>query len=322
MNAKLHSTTQIHGIDKPVSALALGTASFRSTDKERWFALLDRFWRAGGTVLDSGRSYGDSEAVIGEWLETRHARDDVLLVTKCAHGDAILPAEDFEGVVTRELSESLDNLRTDHIDIYMLHRDNPVVPVGRIVERLNREVERGRVRALGASNWTYARVDSANEYATQHSLQGFAVVSNNLSLATPTGPFYPGLVSTDPAGEQWHEATGTLLLSWSAQARGFFTGQYAAAVREQTGDTFASRMAEVYATPDNLERLRRAQVLGQRLGGYSAVQIALTWLLHKPFPLVPVVGPRTPAELTSCVDAISVPLTGAECAWLNLEPGP
>jgi aryl-alcohol dehydrogenase-like predicted oxidoreductase len=228
--------------------------------------------------------------------------------------------------VTRELDESLETLRTDHIDLYMLHRDNPAVPVGRIVERMNRELERGTVSALGASNWTYARVDEANAYATQHGLHGFAAVSNNLSLAVPAAPFYPNLVSTDPAGERWHEATATPLLSWSSQARGFFTGRDEAAMQAAvqggaiaTEDAFTKRMVEVYGTPDNLERLRRARELGAALGGVSAIQIALAWLLHKPFPLLPVVGPRTPAELSLCVDACSIQLPPAQCAWLNLE---
>jgi aryl-alcohol dehydrogenase-like predicted oxidoreductase len=237
MSTKLGSKPLIPGVDKPASILALGTASFRRAEAERCHRLLDGFHRRGGTVVDSGHAYGDSEAVIGEWLEKSQARKDLILVTKCAHGaDAILPAEDFEGVVTRELEESLTRLRTETIDLYMLHRDNPAVPVGRIVERLNLEVERGRVRALGASNWTYARVDEANAYAAQHGLQGFALVSNNLSLAVPTGPFYPRLVSTDPAGERWHTATGTPLLSWSAQARGFFTGRYTPAMQKQMSD--------------------------------------------------------------------------------------
>jgi aryl-alcohol dehydrogenase-like predicted oxidoreductase len=323
MDARLHSKPLIRGVDKPISALALGTAFFRQADRQTWFDLLDEFQQLGGTMVDSGRAYGDSEAVIGEWLETRRARAEMVLVTKCAHGqDAILPAKDFEQVVTRELETSLECLRTEYVDLYMLHRDNPAVPVGRIVERLNQEVERGRVRALGASNWTYERVNDANEYATQHGLEGFAVVSNNLSLAVPTGPFYPGLVSTDAAGEQWHTTTGTPLLSWSSQARGFFTGRYADAMQRGTSDgadVFTVKMVETYGTAENLERLRRAQELGARLSGYSAVQIALAWLLHKPFTLIPVVGPRTCAELTSCVEATSIELTRAQCAWVNLE---
>ena len=323
VSTKLDSRPLIPGMAKPVSALALGTAYYCRADKQTWLDLLDGFWQSGGTIVDSGRHYGDSEIVIGEWLETRQVREHVVLVTKCAHGEnAIMPADDFEAVVTRELDQSLELLRTDYIDLYMLHRDNPAVPVGRIVERLNRELARGHVHALGASNWTYARVDEANAYARQHGLEGFAVVSNNLSLAAPTCPYYPRLVSTDPTGERWHERTGTPLLSWSSQARGFFTGRYTDAMQGGTvddADATTRRMVEVYGTKENLERLRRAQELGEELGGYTSIQVALSWLLHKPFPLIPIVGPRNRAELASCVDATTIELTQAQCVWLNSE---
>ncbi len=78
-------------------------------------------------------------------------------------------------------------------------------------------------------------------------------------------------------------------------------------------------MVEVYGTDDNLERLRRAQELGETKGGYSAIQIALAWLLHKALPLVPIVGARNQRELASCFQAVSIQLSPQEAAWLNLE---
>jgi aryl-alcohol dehydrogenase-like predicted oxidoreductase len=273
----MQSKPLVPGLDKPVSQLALGTAFYGFEEKERWFALLDEFLRSGGTLLDTGRHYGASEGVLGQWMAARGTRERVVLATKCGHGDCELPAEDFEGMVATELAESLELLGTDHVDLYMLHRDNPAVPVARIMDRLNLEIDRGRVRTLGASNWTCARVDEANQYARQHGLTGFAVVSNNVSLAVPAQPFYRGLVSLDNAAEHWHERTGIPLTVWSPQARGFFTGKYAPEMRQRPGslDTdFDRRMLEVYGTEDNFERLRRAQELGRSKGGYSAVQVA------------------------------------------------
>ena len=329
MNIELTSKHTLPGIDVPLSNLALGTAWFSLANVEPCFGLLDEFLRLGGTLIDSARSYGDSEAVLGQWLASRGTREQIVLLTKCAHGDAILPAADYEETVTREMSQSRATLGVDRIDLYLLHRDNPAVPVSRIVERLNREVEAGRARALCASNWSTARVDEANAYAAQHGLHGFRLVSNNLSLAVPRAPFYPRLVSTGAAGEAWHAATGLPLLSWSSQARGFFTGQTEPAMRaalqgqsieDQDGHT--RRMVEVYGAPENLERLARARALGRELGGYSAVQVALAWLLHKPFSLIPVIAPRTVAELHSCVEATAIHLTAGQCAWLNLEAAP
>jgi len=285
----------------------------------KWFAMLDQFLAAGGTLFDTSRIYGDgeSEAVLGAWLRERQVREQVVITTKCGHGGAlgILPDQGFEAMVTEEVAKSLATLDTDYIDLLLLHRDNPVVPVARIVDRLNQELENGAIRAFGASNWGYERVEEANVYATRHGLYGFTVVSNHLSLAEPREPFYPRLVTVDGAGELWHERTRVPLLSWSAQARGFFTGRYQPGLVAED-DTFSKRMLEVYATPVNLERLRRAKDLGRRRGSYTATQVALAWLLHKPYPLVPVIGPRTLAELDDCLAAAQLKLTPAECAWL------
>ena len=78
-------------------------------------------------------------------------------------------------------------------------------------------------------------------------------------------------------------------------------------------------MLKVYGTKENFQRLARSKELGEKKGGYTAVEVALAWLLHKPFPIVPIVGPRTPAELASCVKATSLSLTESEIKWLNLD---
>lgn len=322
MPLALKQAALVPDLGKPFSALALGTAFYRLEHKRQCFEILDEYLRLGGRVVDSARTYGESESVIGEWMGSRGTREQVIVITKCAHGNGQIPASNFEEVVSEELRSSVEQLRTDYVDLLMLHRDDPGMPVSRIMNRLHREIESGRVRALGASNWTYPRVDEANTYAREHGISRFAVVSNNLSLAVPAAPFYPGLVSVDRAGEQWHQATGIPLLAWSSQARGFFSGRYAPELRDRChslDDAFTKRMIEVYGTDDNFERLRRSRQLGERKGGYSPVQVALAWLLHKPFPLVAIVGPRTPEEVRSCVEATALRLTQEEIRWVNLE---
>lgn len=296
----------------------------RLVESAKWFAMMDQFMSAGGTLFDTSRIYGDgeSEAVLGAWLRARRVREQVVITTKCCHGGAlgILPDQGFEATVTEDVARSLATIGTEYIDLLLLHRDNPAVPVGRIIDRLNEELDNGTIRAFGASNWSYERVQEANAYAVQHAKLGFPVVSNHLSLAQAREPFYPRLVTVDSAGEQWHQRTRVPLLSWSAQARGFFTGRYQPGLVAK-GDSFGKRMLEVYASPLNLERLRRASELGQQRGGYTATQVALAWLLHKPYPLVPVIGPRTPDELVDCLDASQLKLTPAECDWLAGLPG-
>ncbi len=328
----------IQGLKKPISRLAQGTAFFTRGKTGELFTLLDAFMAGGGTLIDSGRNYGDSETVLGLWMDARGSRERVTLITKCAHGEGVIPQEGYANLVRDELTTSLRELKTDHVDIFFVHRDNQEMPVWDILGPLNEEVAKGRVRVLGASNWEYRRLTEANDFAHKRGLKGFAVVSNHITLAMPAAAFYPGLISTDRQGEQWHQATGIPLVPWSSQARGFYTGIYTRAMRDNperflpadetvrqvnawgvSENAFARRMLTLYGTDENLERLARAQTLGAEKGGYTAVEVALAWLLHKPFPLVPVVGPRTPVELASCLKAASLVLTETELRWLNLE---
>ncbi len=323
MSGQLDGGPALPGISKPISRLALGTAFYRLESRPKWFEIMDDFVSAGGTLIDTARGYGESEEVIGEWLASRKARERVVLITKCGDGPGgLLPAENFSDVVTEELGRSLECLRTDYVDLFMLHRDNPSIPVEVVMDRLNTEIERGSVYAIAPSNWSYSRVTTANEYAEKNGTRGFAAVSNNLSLAMPSGPFWPGVLSTDKSGERWHQETRIPLIAWSAQARGFFGGRFSRSLLDQIGsieDGFTRRMLEVYGTDENYEKLRRARELGEDKGGYSATQVALAWLLHKPFAVVPVVGPHTRDELSSCIEALSLELTEAELSWLDAK---
>ena len=313
----------IEGINKRLSRPALGTAFYRLESRDTWFGILDDFLEQGGTVIDTGRRYGESEEVVGLWMESRGVRDRMVVSTKGGHGDFHgLGRNEFTVTIEAELTTSLERLGTEQVDLYMLHRDSPTVPVAEIMDCLNAQLNRGRIGALGASNWEYDRVVEANQYACDHNLKGFSVVSNSIALAMPTEPFLSGLVYARKADERWHQQTGVPLIVWSSQARGFFTGRFTPEMRTaatNVQDAFTARMVEVYGTDDNFERLRRAAELGETKGGYSATQIALAWLLHKPFPLLPIVGPHNRAELKSCFQAVSVQMTRQEAQWLNLE---
>ncbi|MBT4823445.1 MAG: aldo/keto reductase, partial [Lentisphaerae bacterium] len=291
--------------------------------KDQWFGILDAFLAAGGTLIDTGRIYGSSELVLGEWMQTRGVRDRVIVITKGGHGgEGALPASGLKELVATELTESLERLQTDRVDLYMLHRDNPDVPVEVIMDCLSSERSRGRICAYGVSNWTYDRVTVANAWARANGAPELAAVSNNISLAASAAPFYPGLVSVEATGQAWHVRTGTPLVAWSSQARGFFTGRYRPDMRDDvaaTGDFFTKRMVEVYGSDANFERLRRATELGEREGGHSAVEIALAWVLHQPLPVIPIVGPHTVAELASCAGASSIALSAADVQHLDLR---
>ena len=310
------------GLEKVVSSMALGTAWYSHREDETCRMLLDDFISTGGTIIDTARNYGESEEVIGAWLSDSGARDEVAIVTKggLSQADGTRLAEKgLDEKVEYDISVSLDKLGTDYIDLFFLHRDTITIPVEEVIDCLNDQLDMGNIRAFGGSNWEPQRIDEANEYARENGLTGFSAISNNVSLAVPTGPFYPGLVSMGKDGEEWLGRTGIPIFSWSSQARGFFTGKY---LSDMGDDPFVENMVRVYGTEENRARLDRASELGKDKGGFSAVQIALAWVLHRPYPIVPIVGPRSREELGSCVRALDIVLDESESRWLDLGHRP
>lgn len=303
---------QIKGLDKPVSKLVMGSDFFRLDNAHEVSEILHHYLAIGGNAIDSAHIYcgGQSEQALGIWLEETGKREEMVLFTKGAHHDQNGPRVNAEAI-RHDLMTSLERMRTDYIDLYGLHRDDPAIPVGVIVEALNEHLEAGRIRAIGGSNWTHQRIQEANDYAAKHGLVGFSFSSPNLSLAKPNEPFWPGCVSADAEALRWYEEQQFPLLSWSSQARGFFTGRFSPEIRDNAD------LVRVFYNDENWTRLQRAQQLAQEKG-VSAIQIALAYVLSQPFPACALIGPRTEAEMVSCRDGAELVLSAQELAWLDL----
>ncbi|REE86214.1 aryl-alcohol dehydrogenase-like predicted oxidoreductase [Paenibacillus taihuensis] len=293
-----------------LSRLLMGTGDI---SKFNGMEMLDVFAAAGGTTIDTAHQYRRAELTIGEWMAARGNRSRMVIMTKGAHHDDGSPGARVNAeAIRKDLYESLERLQTDYIDLYALHRDEPGTPVGPIMEELNRHLAEGRVRAIGASNWTYLRIQEANDYARANGLKGFMFSSTNLALATANEPRWVGCESADVATCQWHESNGLPLLSWSAQAGGFFTGLFSPEDRSNAD------MVRVYYNEDNWRRYERARALAARKG-VSAMQIALSFVLNRSFPTGAIIGPRTEGELMDSVEAMGIELTAQELEWLDLK---
>jgi len=300
----------------PCSRLALGTMAYTPDNMEQAAGLLDAFLAIGGNTIDTAHNYGGewvgrSELAIGRWLADRGTRDRVVIIDKGAHPDETGPRV-HPAAIDSDLKDSLQRLGVEYIDLYMLHRDDPSVPVGPIVEALNAHIQAGRVRAIAASNWTCERIDLFNAYARERGLAGFVASSINLSLARAKEARWPGCISAGPEERTWHDRTKLPIFSWSSQAGGFFTGRYAP---DRPDDP---EMVRVYYSAENWERLRRAEELG-RAKGVTANQIALAFVLHQTFPTFAIIGPLTPQEFASSTAAEDLTLTPDEVRWLDLE---
>ncbi len=304
----------IEGLDRPVSRLVLGTMALSPDAQDQANALLDAFVAAGGNLIDTAHVYrsGGSERAIGAWMRARRNREQVLLLTKGAHhsatGKRVHPVE-----IAFDLGQSLERLGTPYVDLYLLHRDDPAVPVGPIVETLDRHAALGRIRAFGGSNWTHQRLQEAIDYAQAHGLRPFTASSPNLSLAVPNEPMWPDClsVSGDEAALAWYRTREFPLLSWSSQGGGFFSGRY---TPDRTDDP---NIVRVYYSEQNWARYARAEQLGRELG-YTPVQIALAWVLSLPgLRTFALIGPRTLDELESSLAAADLELSPEQVAWLE-----
>lgn len=300
---------EIAGVGKPVSRLVMGVDNQKTMPHAA--VMFDDFFERGGNSFDTAYVYsgGACERLLGQWIRNRGLREEVVILDKGAHTPYCNPTD-----LTRQLLESLDRLGTDYVDIYMMHRDNPDVPVGEFVDCLNEHLRAGRMRAFGGSNWTLARIQEANAYAAANGLKGFAAVSNNLSLARMVEAPWKGCLSaSDPEFRAWLTETHTPLLAWSSQARGFFV-----AGRAHPDDRSDPELVRCWYSDDNFRRLDRARELAAKKG-VLPIHIALAWVLAQPFPTFPLIGPRLLSETRSSFAALDLELTPEEVRWLNLE---
>ncbi len=292
---------------RDLSVLVLGTAVLEEAAYEQSTHLLDAWVECGGNAIDTGRQYGNAESIVGRWLSERQLGDEVVVITKAGHYDEVtLRPRVTEADLAADLAESRRELGRETIDVFLLHRDDPTRSVPEIVDDVTASVDDG-VEVLGASNWSTARLEEAAEYAERTQKRGFACSSPNLSLAVANEAPWPGCVSIlRGADDDWYTATELSVFAWQALAGGFFAGVEDEAVER------------VYGGGRNRERLARARHLADRQNA-TANQVALAWVLARPYPVYAIIGPRSVEELEECTAALQLDLSPQELAWLDLR---
>ena len=291
----------LDGVGKPVSRIVMGTVDRH--DLRHASVMYDDFFEMGGNCFDTAHVYGagQTEATLGQWIRNRRVREQVVVVTKGGHTPHCYP-----DAINSQLAQSLDEMGTDYVDVYLLHRDNPEVPVDEFVDLLNEHASAGRIRAFGGSNWSIARFEEANEYAAKHGLTSFSVLSNNFSLARMLEPPWEGCIAaSDPESRRWLEARQVPLFSWSSQAQGYFAA-------DGPGQFPASWHSE-----ENQHRRERARILAKERGVVPTA-IALAYALAQPFPVYTIIGPANLRETASSLGALAVRIPPVEAQWLDL----
>ncbi len=321
---------KIDGIGKSLPPVIIGTAhpviegiragAEGKTASEDGFRLLDELWEMGLNMYDCAAIYGEAE--LGAYLSERKRREAAVIVTKCAHPsiyrNRVTPFD-----MESDLYDSLAKLKTDYIDIYLLHRDDPAVPVSEIIETMNRFQREGKICIFGASNWTIERVIEANRFAAENGMNGFSVISPNYGLAHQMQDLW-GWGSTTLTGpeherdRQWCVQHEIPVLAYSGMARGFFSGKFRSDEWEKAGRVLDDFAKKGYYYPENMERLRRAEILAEKYQCPTA-SIAVSYMFQQDLNVFPIISGSKAEYFRQALDAAELPLTKAEAAWLDLR---
>lgn len=319
---------QIPNTSLEPSVIALGTAGLGTrVQGDDAFRLLDYYVELGGNFIDTARVYGDwasdepavSEKTIGRWLKQSGLREQVIIGTKGCHPVVGTSTPRVTPECLRvDLYGSLESLQVDSIDLYWLHRDDPGLPVGPILEALEGFRKQGLIRHYGCSNWSCTRIKEAAEYARRHGLEGFVANQMLWSYATLNAGALsdPTLVPMDQETWNYHKETQLAAVPYSSQAKGFFAGKYGRNVTDPQTRS-AKQVMALYYNEENFSRLRLAKLIGEKLGS-TANDVALAYLLHQPFPVFPIVGCHTPEQLAAACRAADLALPADYLQWLQV----
>jgi aryl-alcohol dehydrogenase-like predicted oxidoreductase len=264
------------------------------------------------------------EKLLGEWHIKRNNRESLVIIAKGAHTPNCNP----QGV-SDQLTESLERLKIDCADIYIMHRDNIDVPIDEFIDVLNKEKEKGRIKIFGGSNWTLSRFRDANNWANKNNKQPMSILNNNLSLSKMIQPLWDGCISSNDENIlKYLEETQTAHLSWSSQGRGYFLPPaicQAIEDRITAEESSWRKLGEHSSGPlscfdseDNRERRNRANEFASELD-VTTQNIAGAWPLNQSFPSFALIGPRKIDEIDTSLPSLDITITKEKTNWLNLN---
>ena len=302
---------KIKGLNKKVSKLILGNDSQRKYSKA--IKLWDYWFNNGGNTFDNSMYYkeGTLEVFLGNWIKSRGIEKEIVVISK-AGNEQSQPKD-----IPNFIKETLDRLKLQSLDIFILHHDNESIPPGEFIDVLNEQVNAGLIKSFGASNWKKERFSESIEWSKNNNKIPFAILNNNLSLAKMEHPMWGDCVSSNVKDylnflskiKQTH-------FSWSSQARGFFIED--SLFKKILRRKFHTYLKNCFFSKENFERKRRAKKLSKTYN-CSVNDIALAWVLNQNFPSFAIIGPKKINQLNFSLNSIKIKLKEDEIKWLNLK---
>jgi aryl-alcohol dehydrogenase-like predicted oxidoreductase len=299
-----------------IAPLAFGGNVFGwSADEKRSFELLDAFVDAGFNLIDTADVYsawvpgnrgGESETIIGKWLQRSGKRDKVVIATKVAkwvEHPGLSPVNILQAV-----DGSLQRLQTDYIDLYQAHEDDGSVPMAETLGAFARLMEAGKVRVIGASNFTADRFADALTVSKQNNLPRYESLQpeyNLVSRAEYEKEFEP-LIRRENIG----------VISYYSLASGFLSGKYRSAA-DLAMSSARGGAVKKYLNPHGLQVLAALDAVAAEQGATTA-QIALAWLIARPGLTAPIASATSVEQLNELFGATKLQLTANQIAALDL----
>ncbi len=301
-----------------VAPLCFGGNVFGWTiDQAQSFPLLDAFVERGFNFVDTADVYstwggpnnkgGESETIIGAWFKKTGKRDKVVLATKVGHDMTPEKRGLSAAHILRSVDESLQRLQTDYIDLYQSHKDDLSIALDETLRAYQKLIEQGKVRAIGASNFTADRLKLSLQTADAAGLPRYCSLQPEYNLY-------------DRAG--FEQELGPLCLkenvgviSYYSLARGFLSGKYRSEA-DLGKSVRGARVAEVYLN-DRGFRILAALDTVAAIHGSNPARIALAWLMSRPAITAPIASATTLAQLDDLMAAADVKLTDADIAKLD-----
>ena len=298
--------------DLDVSPLCLGGNPFGWTaDEETSFAVLDAYADAGGNFIDTADMYGapggrgsESEIIIGRWLKARGNRDRMVIATKVGAQPGL--ADLAPDTIRRGADNSLRRLGTDRIDLYYAHVDDPGTPLAETLGAFDAPVRAGKVRHLGASNFTADRLSASLGISAREGFAAYVALQTEYNLVE-RAHYETGLAPTVAAAE-------VSCLPFVALARGFLTGKY----RPGGPDVDSPRAdrARAHLGGNGLAVLAALDEIAAAHHTTLAAG-ALAWVAAQPTVATPLAGARNPAQLADLLPFLTLRLTADELDLLD-----
>lgn len=299
-----------------VVPLMLGGNVFGWTmDEAQSFAVLDAFAERGGNLIDTADVYslwapgnrgGESETILGRWMNARQNRDRMVVATKVGMdmGDGKVGLS--KRYIVQAAEDSLRRLQTEYIDLYQSHRDDEGTPLEETLEAFQRLMEAGKVRMIGASNYKGARLTAAMEMAEKSGLPMYQTLQPEYNL------YDRKEYETDlaPVAERF----GLSVVPYVSLASGFLTGKYRS-LEETKGKKRGSRV-EKYFDERGMRILKALDEVAGETGAKQA-SVALAWLLAQPTVLAPIASATSVDQVESLFRALELRLTAEQMGQLE-----